>query len=273
MNRPMSSAPGAAPARGPLRARARALVVLLYAAVSAVFFVLVQLPPMLLTRSGDFSIWLARRLWSPAGLWLAGTRVEVATPRRFPVGPAIFASNHESVLDIWILFLTIPRNLRFVAKRELFRIPVFGWYLWMAKYVLVDRRDHAQAVAALRRAGEIIRSGISLMVFPEGTRSRDGRIQPFKKGPFVVAMEAGVPVVPVAIVGASALNPKGRLEIVPGRVRVGFGEPVDPRRFADRDALLREVRRRIIALHRSLGGLGGDERDAVAARGLEGASR
>jgi 1-acyl-sn-glycerol-3-phosphate acyltransferase len=242
-----------------------------YAAVSAVFFILLQLPVMLVTFSGDFSMWLCRRGWAPSALWLARVRVEVVRPPPTVDGPAIFASNHESALDIWVLTRSIPRNVRFIAKQELFRIPIFGWYLSLARFVPVDRRNHARAVESLRRAGRIVREGISLIVFPEGTRSPDARVQPFKKGPFVVAMEAGVPVVPAALAGAAALNPKGRLEVTPGTIRVAFGEPVDPRAFPDKGALLVEVRRRIITLHRSLGGLGGDPDQAIAPRGVEGA--
>jgi 1-acyl-sn-glycerol-3-phosphate acyltransferase len=253
-------------------ARVRGLVIAAYTGLSVVFFCLVQLPVMLVTFSGDFSIWLARRMWSTSALWLAGVRVEVVAPRGLPAGPAIYASNHESALDVWALLRSIPRNVRFIAKQELFRIPVFGWYLRMARFVSVDRRNHARAVASLKKAAEIVRSGISLIVFPEGTRSGDGRIQPFKKGPFVVAMEADVPVVPIAIAGAAELNPKGKLVIRPGTIRIGVGEPVMPHDFADKAALLREVRRRVIALHLELGGRGGDLDEAVAARGVEGAS-
>jgi len=256
-----------------LSPRLRGLLVAAYAAVSMVFFFFVQLPVMAVTLSGDFSIWLARRVWAPSALWLAGVRVEVAAPEGLPVGPAIYVSNHESALDIWVLFRVIPRNLRFIAKKELFRIPVFGWYLALARFVPVDRRNHAKAVVALRKAGEIVRGGTSLIVFPEGTRSPDARVQPFKKGPFVVAMEAGVPVVPVAIAGAAELNPKGRLSVRPGTIRVGLGAPVSPRDFPDKASLLREVRRRIIEQHRGLGGLGGDLDEAVAGRGVEGATR
>ncbi len=256
-----------------MSSRLRGLAVACYAAVSMALLFLVQLPVMLLTRSGDFSIWLARKAWAPSALWLAGVRVEAHAPAGLPDASAIYVSNHESALDVWVLFGSIPRNLRFVAKRELFQVPIFGWYLRLARFVPVDRRNHVQAVLALKKAGEMVRTGTSLIVFPEGTRSPDGRVQPFKKGPFVLAMEAGVPVVPVAISGAAALNPKGRLEVQPGTVRLALGEPVHPRDFADKDALLYEVRRRIIEQHRSLGGLGGDPENAVAARVLEGATR
>ncbi len=241
----------------------------LYAVVTIVFFFFLQLPVMAVTLSGDFSIWLAQKVWSPSALWLCGVDVEVTGHELLPPGPALYASNHESTLDIWLLFRFIPRNVRYVAKQELFRIPLFGWYLTLARFVPVDRGNQAKAVRALRRAAQLVRGGISLVVFPEGTRTADGRVQPFKKGPFVLAIEAGVPVVPVAIVGAAAVTPKRRMEVHPGKIRVAFGAPVDPASFADRTALLREVRRRIIELHRGLGGLGGVG-DDVAARGVEG---
>jgi 1-acyl-sn-glycerol-3-phosphate acyltransferase len=252
--------------------RLRGWIVLGWGAITMVFFFVLSLVPMILTGKGDFSIWLARRAWAPSSLWLAGVDLEVRQLAPIPPGPAIYVSNHESALDIWVLFRAIPRNLRFIAKQELFRIPIFGWYLRLARFVAVDRSNHARAVAALEKAAQMVRGGVSLIVFAEGTRSADGRVHPFKKGPFVVAMAAGVPVVPVAVVGTSAATPKKRIEVHPGHVAVAVGEPLDPRAFADKSALLREVRRRIIEQHRALGGLGGDPDDAVAATGVEGRS-
>ena len=117
----------------------------------------------------------------------------------------IFASNHESVLDIWVLFAIIPRSFRFIAKQELFRMPIFGWYMRIGGHIPVDRSNRQRAVASLSQAGEAVRAGTSIVVFPEGTRSRTGRIQAFKKGPFVVAQQAGVPIVPIAISGSASL--------------------------------------------------------------------
>lgn len=253
-----------------MRARLRAYVVIVWGAITMVTFFLLSLPVMILTGSGDMPIWLARFAWSPSALWLAGTRIALEPLPPLPDGPVIFASNHESALDIWVLFCCLPRSVRFVAKRELFDMPVFGWYMRLGGHVPVDRAHHARAVASLQRAGELVRSGTSLIVFPEGTRSLDGRIAPFKKGPFVLALEAGVPIVPVAISGTGRITPKRILAVHPGLARVAVGSPVDPRAFPDRIGLLVEVRRRVIALHRQLGGLGGDEGHAVAARGAEG---
>jgi 1-acyl-sn-glycerol-3-phosphate acyltransferase len=252
--------------------RLRGIVVAGYAALTMAFFFFVSLPVMLLTGSGELPIWFARRAWAPSCLWLAGARVETALRAPLPRGPAIYASNHESALDIWVVLTVVPRGVRFVAKQELFRIPVFGWYMRLGGHVPVDRRNHADAVASLRRAGEIVRAGTSLIVFPEGTRSRDDAVHPFKKGPFVLALEAGVPVVPVAISGSGRVTPKAIVSVHPGPIRIAVGAAVDPRDHPDKESLLVEVRRRIIELHRSIGGAGGDERDAIAAPGVEGSS-
>lgn len=251
-------------------ARIRGLAVLVYCIVFMVFFFLVSLPVMLLTGSGDLPIWFGRHAWGPWGLWLAGARLEVEPLPALPDGPLVFASNHESALDIWVLFAMLPRSFRFVAKQELFDLPVFGAYMRLGGHIPVDRRHHAKALQSLRQAGEAVRAGTSLIVFAEGTRSRDGRVHAFKKGPFVVAKEAGVPVVPVAISGSGRITPTKLIAVRPGTIRVAVGEPVDPGAFPDKTALLVEVRRRVIALHRSLGGLGGDEGQAVAAVGVEG---
>ncbi|HYG69733.1 MAG TPA: lysophospholipid acyltransferase family protein [Anaeromyxobacteraceae bacterium] len=248
-------------------ARVRGYVTLLYCAVTMVAFFLISLPVMVLTRSGDLPMWFAKYAWSPSCLWVAGARVEVNRTTPLPGGPLIFACNHESALDIWALVASLPRIVRFIAKIELFRMPVFGWYMRLGGHVPVDRTHRANAVASLRKAGETVRAGTSLIVFPEGTRSKDGRVKPFKKGPFVVAYEAGVPVVPVAISGAGKITPKHHIAVTPGKIRIAIGEPVTPADFPDKEALLVEVRRRVIALHRSIGGLGGDERDAIAAAG------
>ncbi len=245
--------------------RLRGQLVLVVGALTMAFFFFVSVPVMIVTGSGEMPIWFGRYAWSRLGLWLAGARVEVVRMPEVPAGPVIFASNHESALDIWVLFMTLPRSFRFIAKKELFRIPVFGWYLSMGGHIPVDRSNRAQAVASLRRAGATVRAGTSLVVFPEGTRSRDGRVHPFKKGPFVVAKEAGVPVIPVAISGSGAITPSKVIAVHPGTIRIAAGEPVDPAKFPDKDDLLVEVRRRIVDLHRAMGGLGGEPGEPAAA--------
>ncbi len=253
-----------------MRARLRGWLTTIYAAVFMVLFFVGSLPVMLLTGSGDLPMWFARKAWGPWGLWIAGVDLTVTREAPIPDGPAIFACNHSSTLDIWAAVAAIPRGVRFIAKAEVFSWPVFGWYMALGGHVPVDRRDHARAVASLGRAAERVRAGTSLIVFPEGTRSRDGLVHAFKKGPFVIAAQAGVPVVPVAITGAGKVTPKNLLHVHPGPIRVSFGTPVRAADFPGRDALLREVRRQIIAMDRAAGGPGGADEPAVASRGFEG---
>lgn len=247
----------------------RGWITAVWLGLTTLFFIFAGLPVLFFTGNGDIWGWFGRRLWGPSILWFAGAKVEV-TSAKLPDGPLVFAANHESALDICVLFKVLPRNVRFIAKRELFEIPIFGWYMRIGGHVPVDRANRQSAVATLRRAGEMIRGGTSIIAFPEGTRSKDGLVHAFKKGPFVVAKEAGVPVVPVAIVGAGALNPKGNIYAVPGTIQVRIGEAVMPSDFPDKSDLLVEVRRRVIEQHRALGGLGGDVDRAVAAAGREG---
>jgi 1-acyl-sn-glycerol-3-phosphate acyltransferase len=253
-----------------MKARIRGWLTTGYAALFMAIFFFSSLPVMVLTRSGDLPMWFARKAWGPWGLWVAGVDLRVVRTAPLPEGPAIFAANHASALDIWAAVAAIPRSVRFIAKAEVFRWPVFGWYMRLGGHVPVDRRDHARAVASLARAAVRVRNGTSLIVFPEGTRSRDNLVHAFKKGPFVIAAQAGVPVVPVAITGAGKVTPKSLLHVHPGPVRVTFGRPVRAEEFPGRDELLREVRRQIIALDRAAGGPGGADEPAVAARGFEG---
>jgi 1-acyl-sn-glycerol-3-phosphate acyltransferase len=239
-------------------ARLRGLIVLAVVAVLMVAIFFGSLPWMILTRTGDLPIWLGRKVWGPVGLWLAGAPLDVRRAPPPPDGPVIFASNHESALDILVMFVVVHRSFRFIAKQELFRLPVFGWYMRLGGHIPVDRAHHQRGVASLQRAGDVVRAGTSIVVFPEGTRSRDGRIQPFKKGPFVVAKQAGVPIIPVAISGSGAVTPSHRIAVYPGPIRVAMGDPVDPGAFPDKETLLAEVRKRIVELHRSIGGLGGE---------------
>jgi 1-acyl-sn-glycerol-3-phosphate acyltransferase len=141
-------------------ARIHGWVVLVYAALAMAFFFFSSLPVMILTRSGAMPIWFGRRAWGPWGLWLAGARTEVEPMPALPDGPLIFASNHESALDIWVVFKVLPRSFRFVAKQELFRLPVFGWYMRLGEHIPVDRGNHVHAVQSLRRAGEAVNLSI-----------------------------------------------------------------------------------------------------------------
>ncbi len=226
-----------------------------------------------ITLDAGNTIWFARTLWSPVLLALGRGKLEVIGQENVdPKRPTVYVSNHQSTVDIPVLFMALPVNFRYVAKSQLKYVPLIGWYLWLAGHIFVDRADSRKAIASLDAAALRIRNGISIVVYPEGTRSPDGRILPFKKGPFALALKAGVAVVPVTIEGSGKLMPKNSWDLKGGLIRVKIGKPIDPTQFAenDREGLARAVRSVIIDQSVQLGGLGGDKNDAVAARGQEG---
>ncbi len=215
---------------------------------------------MLVCWDTGASIWWARRLWSPFLMWIGGVKLEVIGQENVdPKRPTIYVSNHLSSLDIPVLVMAIPVNVRFVAKKQLGWVPFVGWYLWMAKFILLDRSNRVKAIQTLDKAGARIRSGISIIVYADGTRSPDGSIQPFKKGAFGLALKARVPIVPVTIEGSDRIMPRNSWRIRGGLVRVKLGKPIDVSPYGpeERERLMRDVRRIIIQQSLELGGKGG----------------
>lgn len=180
----------------------------------------------LVDRRGD---WVLRfgRIWARGICAVSGVRVESHGLANFPSsGPVILISNHQSNVDMLALLISIPRSFRVVAKRLLFRIPIFGWCLSLAGMIPIDRDNRTLAIRSLDKAAERVRSGHPVLLFPEGTRSRDGRLLPFKKGAFVIAVKSGVPIVPVSVSGGVRILPKGSVLVRTGRLVVRFGEPI-----------------------------------------------
>jgi 1-acyl-sn-glycerol-3-phosphate acyltransferase len=194
--------------------------------------------------SGDRVLDLAR-LWSRAVLGLGGVRVEVDVRAELdPEKPYVFMANHASAVDIWALFVAIPRRLRMIAKKQLGQIPIFGWAMRAGRFIFIDRQNAVAARKSIDEAGRRIRGGQSVLLFPEGTRSRDGSLGPFKKGGFHLAIDAGVPIVPVSLAGTRATMPRGSFILRPGPVRVIIGPPISTEGLTDGDrtALLERVR-------------------------------
>lgn len=230
---------------------------------------------MVLTLNPSRSVWVARKIWSPVLLWAGGATLEVIGQENVdPNRPTIYVANHQSTIDIPAHFMAVAVPFRYVAKSQLKWVPLIGWYLALAGHVFVNRSNRAKAIASLNAAAAKIRGGTSIFLYPEGTRSTDGRVLPFKKGPFALALKSRVPVCPVTIEGSGDLMPKSTWNITPGPIRVKIGKPIDTSMFAenDREGLARAVRAVIIADSLSLGGKGGDVDDAVAAAGEEGVS-
>jgi len=151
--------------------------------------------------------------------------------------PAMFVGNHASLFDPPLMISTLPCCPVFVAKRELIRVPFLGWVIWLAGFIFIDRSRIQASRRSLKEAAERIRAGQSIIAFPEGTRSRDGHLLPFKKGVFNLAFEAGVPVVPFAIHGGAEVLPKGTWRVKGAAYRIRVGEPMEPKAFKDADAL------------------------------------
>jgi 1-acyl-sn-glycerol-3-phosphate acyltransferase len=162
----------------------------------------------------------------------------------------VFIANHTSIVDIWALLVAIPNSFRYVAKRELARVPVFGRAMSSAGNIFIDRANLVSSFSSYDAAAAMLSNGRSAMVFAEGTRSRDGRLLPFKKGPFVLAIRARVPLVPLCICGAFERTPKGVLNVRPGEVMVRIGAPIetDGMTYADRDQLSATARAAIEAM-------------------------
>src|SRR5947209_1191250 len=159
--------------------------------------------------------WRLGRQWGRLLLDSWGVRVVVRGPLP-PPAPVVYAVNHGSVLDIPVLFAHLPSNFRIVHKRSLYFVPLIGLYLYCCGHIAIDRSKAFRARKSLERAAQRIAAGTSVAVFPEGTRSPDGSVRAFKKGSFVLAIRAGVPVVPVSLAGVKRVAPRGLLSLRPG---------------------------------------------------------
>ena len=159
-------------------------------------------------------------------------------------GPYIFMSNHQGVYDIFTLLAHLPYQFKWLAKKELFSIPFFGWTMAAVGYISIDRGGTRDTVEAMNEAAQKIRDGMSVVIFPEGSRSPDGSIQPFKKGGFTLAIKSKVPIVPIAISGSRDIMPKDRLTVAPGEIRMFVGHPIEIQHTSlrERESLMKKVR-------------------------------
>lgn len=220
-------------------------------ALLSLFTIVVGLPVIaysLLTGTSDV-LYRWGRWGIGASMRLSGVRVRTEGVENLPQGACVFAANHVSNLDPPAALIGIPRRISFLAKKEIFNLPIVRTALRLGKIVPVDREHTEAAIASIDQAVGILREGISFFVFPEGTRSRDGSLRTFKKGTFVMAIQAGAPVVPVSILGSRERMPKGKLSTVPGEILLRFGMPIDSTQYGldERKELLDRVRNAVAA--------------------------
>lgn len=168
----------------------------------------------------------AGREWGRGMLRFSRIHVNVVGRERIPDQPVVYISNHASEIDIWALLGELPGSVRFVYKKGMDWIPLMGLAMRRARHIPIKRQVKSQAFSAYDEAAKLIQGGISAVVFAEGTRSRDGKLQPFKRGPFVLAIAAQVPVIPVYCANTYALLPKGSFSPKPGTITIYIGEPI-----------------------------------------------
>jgi 1-acyl-sn-glycerol-3-phosphate acyltransferase len=220
----------------------RSLLTLLWWMILVPLDALWAFPWTFITRRVDglyrSAMWIAR-----VGIRIAGVRTKMLGYDQLDLSRKyIFMSNHVSNLDPPVLIPRLPFRQTVMVKKELFKVPILGPAMRLADFVPIDRRNRDAAVAGVRDAEATVRKGLHMTVFPEGTRSRDSVLLPFKKGPFYLALETGVPIVPITILGTEKLLPKGKTLARPGVVTLVFHPPVDPKDYPDRDELMRVVR-------------------------------
>jgi len=217
--------------------------------VTPVFGSLAILTSWIPPRGRVYQYWA--RWWSRTLLAGAGIDVSVETSEAAKGVPeAIFMANHTSAADIVVLFVALARDVRFVAKKQLFWIPFLGWSMWLAGFIPVDRENKEKAREAFDQIGKRLKKGASVLVFPEGTRSRNGKLGAFKKAGFLLAMRTSLPIVPVGISGARAVLGADGLLVRRGRIEVRVGDPIpsDGYTFARRAEYVEKVRAEILRL-------------------------
>ncbi len=222
----------------------RTLLVWLIGLPVTIFIFIFVIISLAFDRSGS-SIHSIGALWGRILLFLSGVTVEIkGTENLLKDSPQILASNHKGAFDILALQAFIPIQFRWVAKKSLFKIPIIGWSMSLAGYVSIDREKAGSAYKSIERAAEKVKKGMSVLIFPEGTRSSTGSLLPFKRGGFLLAIKSGVPIIPVSIRGTENLMQKESILIRPGVVKVVIGKPI-PVSDTDEKPLMEMVRKAI----------------------------
>lgn len=200
-------------------------------------------------KYSQFSYQVIARAWARIIVFIAGSRVRVRGQEHIDSKqPYIAVCNHQSNMDIPIVIRYLPLRMTIIAKKELFAIPIFGQAMRAVGILEIDRSNRHKAMTTLKIARQVMEERrISVLAFPEGTRSRDGEIKPFKKGPFMLALESGVPLLPVTIKGTFPILPAGKFKVKPGDVDIIIHPPVDPAKYGvnNRNQLIADIHQQI----------------------------
>lgn len=208
--------------------RLRAFLTSLYIIASTFVLSLIAIASFVITPTGGIYHAMAQ-MWAKQIFFFGGIEARtICSPLVDKDAHYLYLSNHESLTDILALFATLPQKVVMVAKRSLLILPVFSWGMWLAGFVFINRRDRASAYRSMAKAGQRLRKGRSVVVFPEGTRGDGGDLLPFKRGGFVLSQATGFPVVPVGIYGTRAVLPRDHFPVYPGRIAVCVGAPIAP---------------------------------------------
>lgn len=217
--------------------------------IVTIFFALVAIIFSLLDRSGKIYNFLGKT-WAKLVLWIAGVKVKIIGLENINTDENyVYVANHLSGFDIPIVMASLPGQLRIVFKKELTKIPIFGWQLRIGPYILIDRENPAKAMESLEKAKKKIERGVSVLLFAEGTRSLDGNIQPFKRGAFTLATRSGKKIVPLTIKGTFEILPKKKFRIRPGEVKLFVDPPIEHNGSTDKKSeleLMEKVRNIIV---------------------------
>ncbi len=204
----------------------RTLFIFLWTVLVTLLFAILTILASFFSKSGNTPHNIAR-VWAKCLLLASGIKVTVKGLSNItPMQSYIYMPNHVSNFDIPVLLAHLRVQFRWLAKAELFKIPIFGYAMQRAGYISIDRSDRMSAIKSLQKAEAMIQNGVSVLIFPEGTRSYDNTIQPFKKGGFVMAIASGVPIVPVIIHGTWRIMSKNKLHVKPGKVVLEVKKPI-----------------------------------------------
>ena len=226
----------------------RTLIITIWVCFATLFAGILVIVLSFFVRSGN-SLHKIARFWGKSILMVSRIKVSVQGYSNIdPALPYIYMPNHQSNFDIPVLLGHLKVQFRWLAKIELFKIPIFGRAMRKAGYISIDRYNRESAIKSLKVAANKIKSGVSVLIFPEGTRSRDGDILPFKKGGFVLAIDSGVPIVPVVITGTRSIMTKGKFRVNEGQVNMVIHKPIDTSAYTrdTKAALMKNVRHVIV---------------------------